>query len=1294
MNSSFSTRLFLEGREIDLSEDISIANTYGLANVKDISKKNSSFSKTIKIPGSTNNNALLNFLFDIQTTGNFFIAPDNYTAKISNSISGLSVTSATLDGSSFSLPITNGHSSISFHNQVNFINWFVTVTGNTDLSGYVVCKVNGNIISCNKITAAVSTYCFPADKYTYDDVLEMDFQTTFQPFDGNIGRAFDFKKKAKAEVIQDGQIIISGYAKLVNAVSTNGNISYSLQITSEIGGFISDIANQRLEDLFTNIDLNGNLIDLDTPFDFQYTLTNITQSWLGVFPYVVPLVDYGNDSTVNFTNFYTSNLRPCIYAKSYWDAIFESVGYTYESNFLNSEFFESLLCPFKEGQISIIDKYPVDVTSSGGTTVITNANSTSTAVNIFNDVLLDNYGVYNSINTSYTAKQQGLYNITTNFICNLSLTPATYSVDLATEDLEVWAYYAVFNSSNINYFNTTSFYDIPAGTYTFDIPSGTFTTNNFQVSFPNFPIVLNKGDYVKVALNITGANQFTRVLGGSPVAATSIKLNVLDAGGFQPDLQITLASSLDGQFLRYKDFCWKDVKQKDFIESIIKCFNLYPIQDLNQPKRLLIYTRDEFFANQNTLDWSSKLDNDSEITIQPIPNLDAKKLLFSFKEDKDFWNKLYSSYFPTISGYGSVKIETGYEFGAETKDVMKGIIFSPTPAIQASNNILQCEGPIEIMNTPFTAPTTNSSSNIIAASGYYAANGNVTPEPTNTTPVSNNFSGTPFTNARVGVHIVYWGVEYIISKVFNPYAFQVTDTNGNATTLVRPIVTPLTDHQVNSTYYATNDGFYYTTNSDIIISSIVESPDNGVTFKPTKSNPRLLYFKNAPSLCNPYYIQYTPYLVNGIYNYYDGTASGSTNSGVQQWNEYYSVIHLDDPISPTKDLNFGEPVELFFSFAGTYPSKNLFSRYWINTVNEISDNESKHVTCSLKLNSIDISNLDLSDIISINNTNYRINQITDYMPDDSKLTKTELIRLPFFQFVTEPPIVSAGPDQSINQPTSSINFAGVATGSDNDGIIIEKVLWTQVSGPSCTITDPTNLQSTVTGMSSIGTYIFNLFAVDNYGLSANDQMSVTVSAHVPCTPSVSAGNDGPITLPTSSVDLMGTASGCNGSTIVTYAWTQVSGPNTAIITNASNQNTTATGLIAGTYVFKLTVTDDFSETNNDTTSVVVNPAINITIQNSFSTANITAVSGPGTLTPAFTTITGIGNYSGAFGTGFTAAISITRTGTVPGGSTFHARLFKNGSPIGSPIQADSTSTYTFPSTSYLVTDVISFTLST
>jgi len=90
-------------------------------------------------------------------------------------------------------------------------------------------------------------------------------------------------------------------------------------------------------------------------------------------------------------------------------------------------------------------------------------------------------------------------------------------------------------------------------------------------------------------------------------------------------------------------------------------------------------------------------------------------------------------------------------------------------------------------------------------------------------------------------------------------------------------------------------------------------------------------------------------------------------------------------------------------------------------------------------------------------------------------------------------------------------------------------------------------------------------------------------------PTANAGTDKTITLPTNSTSLTGSSSDADG-TIVSSQWSQISGPNQATLSTPSAASTNISGLIAGTYTFRFTVTDNSSATSYDEVNVIVKSA--------------------------------------------------------------------------------------------------------
>ncbi|HRJ30927.1 MAG TPA: tandem-95 repeat protein [Cyclobacteriaceae bacterium] len=187
--------------------------------------------------------------------------------------------------------------------------------------------------------------------------------------------------------------------------------------------------------------------------------------------------------------------------------------------------------------------------------------------------------------------------------------------------------------------------------------------------------------------------------------------------------------------------------------------------------------------------------------------------------------------------------------------------------------------------------------------------------------------------------------------------------------------------------------------------------------------------------------------------------------------------------------------------------------------------------------------------------------------------------------VNQPPIASAGSNQTLTLPVNSTNLNG--SGSDPDGSIAS-YLWSQISGPAATLANTSFPTASVSNLVE-GIYVFRLTVTDNEGLTASAQTTVTVlPAAVNQPPQAFAGPDQVLTLPVNSITLFGSGSDADGI-VVSYQWTKQSGP-TATLTNTDNATLSVADMVEGIYVLRLTVTDDKGATSNDDVTVTVNAA--------------------------------------------------------------------------------------------------------
>ena len=72
-----SARLFVEGIEADTLGDIDVEFTFSVADVSDIERRNTSYSKTLTLPSTAKNQQLFGNIFDISVSNDYIVGDVN-----------------------------------------------------------------------------------------------------------------------------------------------------------------------------------------------------------------------------------------------------------------------------------------------------------------------------------------------------------------------------------------------------------------------------------------------------------------------------------------------------------------------------------------------------------------------------------------------------------------------------------------------------------------------------------------------------------------------------------------------------------------------------------------------------------------------------------------------------------------------------------------------------------------------------------------------------------------------------------------------------------------------------------------------------------------------------------------------------------------------------------------------------------------------------------------------------------------------------------------------------------------
>jgi hypothetical protein len=132
--------------------------------------------------------------------------------------------------------------------------------------------------------------------------------------------------------------------------------------------------------------------------------------------------------------------------------------------------------------------------------------------------------------------------------------------------------------------------------------------------------------------------------------------------------------------------------------------------------------------------------------------------------------------------------------------------------------------------------------------------------------------------------------------------------------------------------------------------------------------------------------------------YYTGFVSTNTNWSISDGTLNYSETsyplsgHLDYPLSPSFDLSFGVPREVFYDTL-YYTPNNLYNTYYKQMIDEITDRNSRIVTASVYLYPSDILNLNFRNKVYWGGNYYRINKIISYDPMMQGTTKVEFLKI-------------------------------------------------------------------------------------------------------------------------------------------------------------------------------------------------------------------------------------------------------------------------------------------------------------
>ena len=793
--------------------------------------------------------------------------------------------------------------------------------------------------------------------------------------------SFNPNKKTRCWILVDTVVVFEGYLQLRGIIDNQDKDfrEYEVVIYAENDNFFSSIG----DDFLTDLDFS----ELNHTYSEENIVKSWTQSWNHGYYY--PLIDYGfnwnyediryDQQILNSNNYVKiEEMFPATNAKYIWNKIFSEAGFTYESDFLDSDVFEDLYIPYNRGPLVRDVESPEQKFSIGFTNTFTYSTPGVTISVVgtpgqpfriipefrvpFNDENPPNGdpdGLYDTSTFYYTAPAQFIGG---RFVCDFDIEFKQGAPNWLAKTSAGSGYYATsivfkreFATNGIapapNPVLGTSGTVIPTNGSAVPIPFHPNFISNLQYWGPtNAPNRVTGQISTDILDQLSGIRR--KLYPGERVWVEirySITIPFVGIAEIAPNSDLIVFTTLNkfywitsptivaGDIIPYNQCIPNNFKQRDFIMSIVRMFNLYiePSKDIE--KHFVIEPRDQFYEKGQIKDWTQKLDI-SDIQGQVLGETQNRRTIFKYKNDTDYFNKDYFDIQAGIS-YGEYDYLLDNDFVKGEKKVE--ISFSPTPIVQIPDSDLIVIPKIAKLNNNVFEPTTH--------------------------------------NVRI--------LTKSRSKTDTSWNFNAYLVNSDTDYVVLADLTLTTAHNFSV--------------GDIISVSI-------------SGNALLTSIFTVVSIPSAYQVEINIFGVEvGGGSVTPGSAQAisglvTTNSSVfgfegKKYRAYPYLGHYNNPFEPNYDINFGQVVGYYYDELST-TTNNLFETYYSNFMSEISDKDSRLITAKFYLTALDISDFRFNDNIFINNQYYKVNKIVDYDPGIERTTSVELIKT---KFINVPRIQSA-----------------------------------------------------------------------------------------------------------------------------------------------------------------------------------------------------------------------------------------------------------------------------------------------
>jgi hypothetical protein len=439
------------------------------------------------------------------------------------------------------------------------------------------------------------------------------------------GTNFNPLRRTHATLKQDGIIIFEGFLRMLDISEKNGEISYNVNIYSEVTALADSLKDRTFSDLgFEEL-------------EHDYTWTNIRNSWntsgagitftnsntsgyrLSHRTLKYPFVDWNHQMVVDNGNYGTAGnprlvnleqaFRPWINIPYLISRIFQDSEFTYTSSVFDSNDWKYLYMDFNWG-----------------------AETTGAA-----PIRMDFCNRTSSLNAH-----------------NIAQHPSWSTIRLSVANggnTDLWNNSLYRFTSDVNNLSVDVSYKIVLTNKPLPGNTDDWTTTMRVCKFNQLGVVLEVFDQQDVKIdrgdsgNISGS--FSTVLQNNEYIALQATTynddNDIQESAVTPSYLNVTYSNEASQVYTLLDSARADINQWEFLKGLMTMFNLVAIPDPDDPDNIIFETYEEIFQNISkgrtlsarniTKDWTDKID-ESTIKSEILSDL-SKNMVFKYAEDED-----------------------------------------------------------------------------------------------------------------------------------------------------------------------------------------------------------------------------------------------------------------------------------------------------------------------------------------------------------------------------------------------------------------------------------------------------------------------------------------------------------------------------------------------------------------------------------------------------------------------------------------------------------------------------------